>query len=35
MVYPIFRYLHDNQVEELPFGVFKNNLELTYLWVIN
>ena len=31
VVYPIFRDLHDNQIEELPFGVFNNNLELTFL----
>ena len=34
-VYSFCRYLGDNQIEELPFEVFNNNLELTYLWVIN
>ena len=34
-VYSFCRYLVDNQIEELPFEVFNNNLELTYLWVIN
>ena len=35
MVYPFCRYIYDNQINQLPFGVFNNNLELTHLWVIN
>ena len=27
--YPFYKYIHDNQIKELPFGVLNNNLELT------
>ena len=30
-VYPFRRNLRDNQINQLPFGVFNNNLKLTYL----
>ena len=30
-----FRDLDDNQIEELPPGVFDNNTELAILWVDN
>ena len=30
-VYPFRRNLSDNQINQLPFGVFNNNLKLTYL----
>ena len=33
-VYSLCRYFQNNQIEELPFEVFNNNLELTRLWVI-
>ena len=32
---PPFRDLDDNQIEELPPGVFDNNTELAILWVDN
>ena len=30
-VYPFRRDLRDNQINQLPFGVFNNNLKLTHL----
>ena len=29
--YPFYKYIHGNQIKELPFGLLNNNVELTHL----